>query len=102
MNKELVALDSAMAFCEGALNINMSRAHDGLEEGIQPALEVPIQIFFPSETAEDGWFEDSLKFDSLAVATEFFHNVHLLISVARDQQRAPHNEGRLLDTEDQE
>jgi hypothetical protein len=77
-------VEKCIAFIEGALNVSISQCHN-------PATDEWC-LAFPSDTSENGWFEDDIDFGDAASCINFLRGVCLLIQVARLQQKERHSE----------
>jgi hypothetical protein len=71
-------LDPYVWFLEGALNVEISPLI---------GFDLKVTLYFPSNTNETGWNEDSIEFATPAEAKTFLSRVHLIILTARAQQR---------------
>jgi hypothetical protein len=86
----MVAVEKRIAFLEGAIGIEMTQLYreDDVTLSEIPGMDViACHLVFPSRTAESGWMDDSLSFNTLEELVTFLDHVELLFRIARAQQR---------------
>jgi hypothetical protein len=86
----LATMEEHIAFLEDALGMKMTPMYkeDDLTRSEMHGMEViPSRLVFPSRTAESGWMDDTLLFDTLEDLVTFLHRVELVCRIARAQQR---------------